>query len=67
MTKLTDNCPMPFGPHKGTKMANVPDSFLKDFWETNKEVWIKNSPSLWTDGHDVMDYIRDYGPEHLKP
>lgn len=33
---LTDNDTMPFGKHKGTKMANVPDSYLLWLHETNK-------------------------------
>lgn len=28
MTKLTDNCLMPFGQYKGQKLANVPAGYL---------------------------------------
>ena len=33
---LTDNSLMPFGKHKGTKMANVPASYLIWIYENNK-------------------------------
>jgi len=42
--KLTDNSPMPFGTHKGTKMANVPAKYLLWIYEQNL---------------DVMNYIKD--------
>lgn len=33
---LTDNSLMPFGKYKGTKMANVPASYLIWIYENNK-------------------------------
>ncbi|MFV0329969.1 MAG: putative quorum-sensing-regulated virulence factor [Dysgonomonas sp.] len=42
--KLTDNSPMPFGVHKGTKMANVPAKYLLWIYEQNL---------------DVMNYIKE--------
>lgn len=42
--KLTDNSPMPFGTHKGTKMANVPAKYLLWIYEQNL---------------DVMNYIKE--------
>lgn len=34
--KLNDNSPMPWGKHKGTKMANVPAHYLIWAYEQNK-------------------------------
>lgn len=34
--KLTDESPMPFGKHKGDKMANVPASYLMWLYDNNK-------------------------------
>lgn len=64
MTKLTDNCPMPFGPHKGTKMANVPDRDLKNLWERYKVDF--NNGRTYGAMSAVLQYIKEYGPEHLK-
>lgn len=36
MATLTDNSEMPWGKYKGTKMANVPASYLKWLWDNNK-------------------------------
>lgn len=47
MIMLTDNDIMPFGKHKGIKMANVPDSYLLWLYETDKC------------GPDVKGYITD--------
>ncbi len=33
---MTDNDLMPWGLHKGKKMANVPDHYLKWLYENNK-------------------------------
>ena len=33
---LTDNSPMPFGLHKGEKMANVPADYLLWLYHSNK-------------------------------
>lgn len=32
MKKYDDNTPMPFGMHKGTKLANVPADYLLYLW-----------------------------------
>ncbi len=42
--KLTDKDPMPFGVHKGIKMANVPAKYL---------IWI------YEQNLDVMSYIKE--------
>lgn len=36
MTKLTDDSIMPFGKHKGEKLANVPPEYLIWLFENNK-------------------------------
>jgi uncharacterized protein (DUF3820 family) len=36
MATLTDNSPMPFGVHKGEKMANVPAAYLMWLYNENK-------------------------------
>jgi uncharacterized protein (DUF3820 family) len=36
MATLTDNSPMPFGKHKGEKMANVPAAYLMWLYDENK-------------------------------
>lgn len=61
---LTDNCPMPFGAHKGVAMANVPDAYLKWLWERHKSGF--TSGQTFGNLKAVMEYIKDYGPEHLK-
>ena len=33
---LNDNSPMPWGKHKGQKMANVPASYLRWLYDNNK-------------------------------
>nr|WP_319268248.1 DUF3820 family protein [uncultured Draconibacterium sp.] len=33
---LNDNSPMPYGIHKGKKMANVPDEYLKWLYKEGK-------------------------------
>lgn len=33
---LNDNSPMPWGKHKGQKMANVPASYLMWLYDNNK-------------------------------
>lgn len=49
MEPLTDESLMPFGKHKGTKMINVPASYL--LW-LSKQEWIEEWPA-------VLDYIED--------
>jgi len=36
MNQLTDESPMPWGIHKGTRMANVPASYLIYVYENEK-------------------------------
>jgi uncharacterized protein (DUF3820 family) len=60
---LTDTCPMPFGTHKGTEMANVPDGYLKWFWIENEVRYRRGR--LSEPFMAVMEYIEDYGPENL--
>jgi uncharacterized protein (DUF3820 family) len=45
--KLTDKDPMPFGQHKGTAMADVPDAYLLWLWNENKC------------NNEVREYIKD--------
>ena len=44
---LTDESLMPFGKYKGTKMANVPASYL---------LWLNTQPAL---SQSVREYIQD--------
>lgn len=44
MEKLTDESLMYFGQHKGSKLANCPDSYLK--WLLSQD-WIKSHPALY--------------------
>ncbi len=46
--ELNDDSPMPWGKHKGTKMENVPDNYLKWLYDNEKV----DSP--------VKDYIEEY-------
>jgi len=53
MNKLTDIDAMPFGKYQGTKMANVPDSYL---------VWLYDSfrgKRQFGDAKRVREYIED--------
>jgi uncharacterized protein (DUF3820 family) len=47
--KLTDNSPMPWGKHKGEKMANVPAYYLLWCYDNNK----------------VCDRVRAYVEENM--
>ena len=49
---MNDNSIMPFGKHAGTRMKDVPNSYL---------MWIYNNEFSWVeDNHpDVLDYIED--------
>ena len=49
MTKLTDDSPMPWGKHKGVKMANVPAKYL---------LWLHNDGGL--QNGNVKNYILEY-------
>lgn len=47
MPKLDDNSLMPWGKHKGEKLANVPDKYLLWLYKEKKATG------------DVLDYIED--------
>lgn len=48
---LTDNCPMPFGKHKGIAMANVPATYLE---------WCKKKLYPNTQGaREVLSYVQN--------
>lgn len=60
---MKDTDLMPFGKHKGEKMANVPASWLVWFWdETSK----KDFNVLRDEAKEVLYYINCYGIENLK-
>lgn len=55
---MTDTDLMPFGKHKGTAMANVPDEYLKWFWKENVRAWRMGALSgQWQ--RAIMAYIED--------
>jgi uncharacterized protein (DUF3820 family) len=53
MTKLTDDSLMPWGKHKGTKMANVSADYLLWVFENNK-----CSPEVANYINENMDVIK---------
>ncbi len=53
MAKITDDTPMPWGKHKGVKMANVPASYLLWCFENNK-----CSPEVAKYINENMDVIK---------
>ncbi len=53
MNKLTDNDPMPYGKHKGEKLANVPAQYL---------LWLYTNDKATP---EVKQYIED-NKEELK-
>ncbi|WP_114752343.1 putative quorum-sensing-regulated virulence factor [Pleomorphovibrio marinus] len=62
---LTDNDPMPFGKHKGTPMANVPDHYLK-WLHAEISLELMRGRKISQEQQSVLDYIQDYGIENLK-
>jgi len=55
---INDNSIMPFGKHKGEKMANVPDGWLLWFWGENKQAYEKDGGlALSTEQKEIMEYI----------
>ena len=60
---MNDSDLMPFGKYKGEAMANVPASYLVWFWDTNSK---NSSEKVGENGKKVLEYIRDYGIEHLR-
>lgn len=67
--KLTDDSPMPFGMHSGTKMSEVPAQYLLHLWdngiyrETGRPVheYIKESFSALET--ECTDYIVQHPPK----
>jgi len=51
MANFKDDDVMPFGKYKGTKMANVPASYLE---------WARKSWTLTPTTSGVLGYIQDY-------
>ena len=52
--KFTDESVMPFGKHKGKKMANVPAQYLLWIWEnTNRGI----NNAFYRINRNVFDYI----------
>jgi uncharacterized protein (DUF3820 family) len=61
---MKDEDPMPFGKYKGTKMANVPDSYL--LWLYNRiMVKAESGKNLNEEESRLLAYIEDYGVENL--
>lgn len=52
---LTDESPMPFGKHKGEKMANVPASYL--LWIYDE--WTLPNPRFGFVHKEVKEYIEE--------
>jgi hypothetical protein len=57
--KLTDESLMPFGKWKDTKMANVPDQYLR--WIFGEKWLKKNHPHVWRYIKDNEDVIFNSG------
>lgn len=55
---MNDFSKMPFGQHKGTLMANVPDDHLKWLWGENKVAY--KLGQLRGEKFWVMRYIDEY-------
>lgn len=56
MTKFDDNTPMPWGKHRGQKMADVPDSYLLWLW-TDGQHFKPNNRALFAYIEDNLDAI----------
>ncbi len=63
---MKDTDPMPFGKYKGTKMANVPDSYL--LWIYNR-IMMKSESGIILNKEEsqILSYIEDYGIDNLVP
>lgn len=58
--KYDDNSIMPFGAHKGKELANVPDNYLRWFWNENVSRYkSKGGSTLGAHQHNLMVYIED--------
>jgi len=62
---MKDTDLMPFGKYKGEAMANVPALWLVMFWDANKFYFLEGLLALESQ-IKVMQYIQDYGVEHLR-
>lgn len=63
---MKDTDLMPFGKHKGTPMANVPDSYLLFLYSKYRDEAAQGI-EIRGDSHRVMLYIEDYGVNNLRP
>lgn len=63
---MNDKDLMPFGKHKGTPMANVPDSYLLWLYDRLK-VQLETGRNLNDQEHKVLMYVEDFGVENLNP
>lgn len=55
---------MPFGKHKGTPMANVPDPYLKWLYSQIMKN-VESGRQISEEYHKVMMYIEDFGVDNL--
>lgn len=60
---MTDNDLMPFGKHKGKKMANVPASWLVWFYDENIN---KPVSQIGVNGVGILSYCKKTGVEYLR-
>lgn len=52
VSKLDDDSPMPFGKHRGQRLGDVPDAYLR--WFLNQS-WCDEWPDLVTYANHVLD------------
>lgn len=58
---MDDNSIMPFGKHKGEKMANVPDDYLDWYWGENEIAYYgRRLNPVQT---EIMEYIEENLPD----
>lgn len=60
--KLDDNDPMPFGEHKGKKMADIPASYLLWYRDNGSPGNVKDYAILNEDTL-LEEYTRDHGKD----
>ena len=57
MEKLTDDSPMPWGKHKGVKMANVPADYLLYIYRVTYNNQVRKDPvSVYI--HENLDVLK---------
>lgn len=56
--EFKDETKMPFGEHKGKSMADIPDDYLRWFWDKNKEEYL-NDEIKYPSTVAIMKYIED--------